>query len=77
MINILGVTFKEFIQKGNVVVGIILASLGVACWLLAPYVAKAIRKTENLKSNDAWLVGLKVAALVSLLIGMILIAVPV
>ncbi len=77
MINILGVTFKEFIQKGNVIIGIILASLGIACWLLAPYVTKAIRKTENLKPNDVWLVGLKVAALVSLLIGMILIAIPV
>ena len=77
MINILGVTFKEFIQKGNVIVGIILASLGVACWLLAPYVAKAVRKTENIKLNDTLLVGLKVAALVSLLMGMILIAIPV
>ena len=77
MINILGVTFKEFIQKGNVIVGIILAALGVACWLLAPYITKAVRKTENVKSNDTLLIGLKVAALVSLLIGMILIAIPV
>ena len=77
MINILGVTFKEFIQKGNVIVGIILASVGVACWLLAPYIVKAVRKTENVKNNDTLLVGLKVAALVSLLIGMILIAIPV
>ncbi|MBQ3502789.1 MAG: hypothetical protein IJA72_03910 [Clostridia bacterium] len=77
MINILGVTFKEFIQKGNVIVGIALAIVGVACWLLAPYITKAVRKTGNVKSNDTLLIGLKVAALVSLLIGMILIAIPV
>lgn len=77
MFNILGVTFKEFIQKGNVIVGIILAIVGVGCWILAPHVTNAVRKNQNVKTNDTLLIGLKVAALVSLLIGMILIAIPV
>ena len=73
---ILGVTFKEFIQKGNVIVGIILAILGVAMWLLAMNVAKSVRRAETVKSNDTVLVGCKVAGLIMLLLGMILIAIP-
>lgn len=73
---ILGVTFKEFIQKGNVIIGIILAILGVGCWLLARNITVAIRKTEVVKPNDAILIGLKVAGLVALLLGMVLIAIP-
>ena len=72
----LGITFSEFIQKTNVIVGIILAILGVACWLLAINVAKAVRKTEQIKPNDAVLIGVKVAGLVGILIGMVLIALP-
>ena len=73
---ILGVTFKEFIQKGNVITGIIFAILGVATWLLAINVAKFVRKNDNIKPNDTALVGCKVAGLVMLLIGMVLIAIP-
>jgi hypothetical protein len=74
--SILGITFKEFIQKGNVIAGIIFAILGVATWILAMNVAKVIRKQEVIKPEDTILVGCKVTGLVLLLIGMILIAIP-
>lgn len=74
---ILGITFKEFIQKGNVIAGIVLAIVGIACWLLAKNVAVAVRKTTQIKSNDTVLIGFKVAGLVGLLLGMVLIAIPV
>ena len=73
---ILGVTFSEFIQKTNVIVGIIISILGVASWLLAIHVAKAVRKTENIKPNDVVLIGCKVTGLIGILVGMILIAIP-
>ena len=73
---ILGITFKEFIQKGNVIIGIILAILGVACWLLATQVAKTIRKSEQIKTNDTVFIACKVVGLVGLLLGMVLIALP-
>ncbi|MFQ6724308.1 MAG: hypothetical protein ACLRFE_03125 [Clostridia bacterium] len=73
---ILGVTFTEFIQKTNVIIGIILAILGVASWLLAINIARAVRKTDAIKPNDTVLVGCKVVGLISLLIGMVLIAIP-
>lgn len=74
--NILGITFKEFIQKGNVIVGLVLAILGVACWLLSRNIAVAVRKTNAIKPNDAVLIGCKVVGLVMLLVGMVLIAIP-
>ena len=73
---ILGVTFSEFIQKTNVIIGIICAILGVAAWLLALSIAKTARKSNNVKSNDAILIGFKVTGLVLILVGMVLIALP-
>ena len=73
---ILGVTFSEFIQKTNVIIGIICAILGVACWLLALSIAKTARKTENVKPNDTILIACKVVGLVLILVGMVLIAIP-
>lgn len=73
---LLGITFKEFIQKGNVIVGIALAIIGVACWLLATNIAKAVRGTTQIQPNDTVLLGCKVTGLVSLLVGMVLIALP-
>ena len=73
---LLGVTFSEFIQKTNVIVGIISAILGVASWMLATHIAKAVRNNEQVDANDTVLVGSKVVGLVLLLIGMVLIALP-
>ena len=74
--RLLGITFNEFIQKGNVIVGIILAILGVATWLLAVNMTRAVRKTNSIKQNDTVLVTCRVIGLVALLIGMVLIALP-
>ncbi len=74
--RLLGITFNEFIQKGNVIVGIILAILGVAMWLLSVNITKAVRKTNAIKQNDTVLVTCRVVGLVSILIGMVLIALP-
>jgi len=74
--NILGITFKEFIQKGNVIIGILLSIFGVACWLLSKNIAQTVRKTKQIKPNDAVLIGCKVLGLVALLVGMVLIAIP-
>ena len=74
--NILGITFKEFMQKGNVIAGIIIAVIGVAAWLLATNIAKFVRKSNDIKPNDAVLLGCKIVGLVSILVGMVLIALP-
>lgn len=73
---ILGITFKEFIQKGNVIFGLVLAVLGVAFWLLAKNITQSVRKTEQIKSNDTVLIAWKVVGLVGVLVGMVLMALP-
>ena len=73
---ILGVTFKEFIKKGNVMIGIALAIAGVACWLMAKNIAQVVRKGEAVKPNDNVLIAWKVVGLVGVLVGMVLIAIP-
>jgi hypothetical protein len=73
---ILGVTFSEFMQKTNVIIGIICAILGIAIWLLALNIAKAVRRTQVIKPNDTVLIACKVTGLVMLLVGMVLIAIP-
>ena len=73
---ILGVTFKNFIQQGNVIIGIILAIIGMACWMLATNIAQVVRKTKEVSGNDTILLGCKIAGLVCLLVGMVLIAIP-
>lgn len=74
---ILGVTFAEFIKRGNVILGIVLAIIGLAMYILAGSIAKAVRKGEEVKPDDKVLVGIKVAGLIVLMVGMILIALPV
>lgn len=73
---ILGITFKEFITKGNVIAGLISSIVGVAIWLLAVNVTKSVRKSDMIKQDDTVLIACKVAGLVMLLIGMVLIAIP-
>lgn len=73
---ILGITFKEFIQKGNVILGLVLAVLGLACILLARSITIAVRHDKTIKSNDSVFVGCTISGLVVLLLGMILIALP-
>ena len=73
---ILGITFKEFIQKPNVIIGIALAIIGVACWLLAKNIAQTVHKTEQVQNNDNVLIGCKIAGLIGLLVGMVLLALP-
>jgi len=74
---ILGITFKEFIKNVNVMAGIVLAIVGLAFCLMAMNITQAVRKTKQIKPNDTLLIGLKVASLVILLLGMVLIAIPV
>lgn len=74
--KLLGLTFNEFIRKGNVIGGIILAIFGVATWLLAVNITRVVRKTSSIKQNDVVLVTCRVIALVALLVGMVLIALP-
>lgn len=73
---ILGIVFKEFVQKGNVIVGLILSILGLACVLLAKSITVNVRHTKAIKSNDTVFMSCSIIGLTVLLLGMVLIALP-
>lgn len=73
---LLGVTFSDFITKVNVIIGIAVCAFGVACFILAKRVAQAVDKTDTVYKSSKSYITTKIAGLVLVLIGMILIALP-
>lgn len=72
---ILGVTFKEFMQRQNVIIGMALAIVGIACLLLSKTVSMAVTKTSKLDKTSKTFIAMQVAGLLLVLLGMILIAI--
>lgn len=73
---LLAVKFTDFIVRFNVIVGIICAAIGLACILLARRVTQAVDKTDSITTSSKTYVACKIAGLILILIGMILIALP-
>lgn len=73
---LLAVKFSEFIVKVNVIVGIILACIGIACILLSKRVTMIVDKTDAVQKTSKVYVGVRVAGVIAILLGMILIALP-
>lgn len=73
---LLAVTFGEFISRWNVIVGIILASLGLAIIFLARNFTKTMEKTDAISKSSKYYIVAKIVGIVVLLIGMVFIAFP-
>lgn len=73
---LLAVTFTEFIVKINVIIGIIIASLGLGAIFLSRRITQMVDKVEIISKSSKTYVISKVVGLVMLLVGMILIALP-
>ncbi len=57
-----------------VIMGIALATLGIALAILSKRVAKAVRKTSELNEDDKIVLGMRVVGLVFALVALILVA---
>lgn len=73
---LLAVKFSEFIVKVNVVIGIIVCAVGVASFLVASNITRAVEKTETVSKSSKVYMACKIVGLVCVLVGMILIALP-
>ena len=73
---LLAVKFSEFITKANVIIGIIVAALGIASMIIASRLSVVIDKSEKVNKSSKSYIACKVAGLVCILLGMILIALP-
>ena len=65
-------SFATVISDPIYIISIILASLGIACALIAKKVTKVVRKTEEVKPDDKLYLLLKLAGLGLILVGFIL-----
>lgn len=73
---LLAVKFSEFIAKTNVIIGIIVAAIGIAGLIIAPRLTAFLDKTETANKSSKSYVTCKAVGIVCLLLGMILIALP-
>lgn len=74
---LLAVKFSEFITKFNVILGIIIAAIGIASIIIAGRLAQVIDKSESVNKSSKSYIICKVVGLVCILLGMILIALPI
>ncbi len=70
--NLLSIDFSRFTQP-NVLVGILLAVIGLACAILAKRVAKAIRKTDKVEEGDKYVLAFKIVGLILMLVALVVI----
>jgi len=73
---LLAVSFSEFISRGNVIIGLVLASLGLACVFLAPRFTQAMEGVDAVSKASKFYIVAKIVGVAVLLVGMILIAFP-
>lgn len=74
---LLAVKFSEFIVKANVIIGIIIAAIGIASIIVAGRLSQAIDKSDKINKSGKTYIVCKVVGLVCILLGMILIALPI
>lgn len=73
---LLAVKFSEFITKFNVILGIIIAAVGIASIIVSPRLSQVIDKSDKVNKASKSYIACKVVGLVCILLGMILIALP-
>lgn len=67
----------EFLLRYTVIVGVVLAAIGVAICMMAKRITIAVRNVDVIDKRDKLYGGLMVAGLSLILAGMIVIALPV
>lgn len=66
------ITFGEALSSPLIIVAIISAAFGIACVMLAKKVAVAVTKNPDVKPDDRTYVGMRIAGLVLIMIGFVL-----
>lgn len=77
MINLLGVTLRQFLSNPLIIVGLILLAIGIATVALAKRITRVGRQTNEVDNNDRMYVTFKVMGLLLMLAGFICVAVDI
>ncbi len=67
----------QFLLRYTVIIGIVLAVIGVALCLTAKRITMAVRKQDEINKNDSLYVALRIVGLCLILVGMIVMVLPV
>lgn len=77
MINLLGKTLEQFVDRPVVIVGLAFIAIGVALAFLARRIARAVRHQNTIASNDRAFLVPKIMGLSIVVLGFLLIAIDV
>lgn len=67
----------EFLLRYTVIIGVIIAIIGVAILISAKRITMAKRKQDEVSKNDPFYTALRMVAICFILVGMIVIALPI
>ena len=77
MIELLGVSLKQFISKPLIAIGLVLIIFGVVAVILAKRISRVARQSDEVSTNDKVYVTLKIIGLLLMLAGFICISVDI
>ncbi len=73
--DMLGRTLVQFLSEPLVIVGLVLVVLGIALVALSARITRAVRHSNEIKSDDKVNMALKLAGLLLILAGLIIISI--
>ena len=77
MINLLGKTLDQFIDRPVVIIGLAFLAMGIALAFLARRIARAVRHQNTIASNDKAFLVPKIMGLSMVVLGFLLVAIDV
>lgn len=77
MINLLGVSLIQFLNKPLIIVGLILLSIGIATCVLAKRITRVARQQDEIDPEDRMYTAFKIIGLLLILAGFICVGVDI
>ncbi len=77
MLNLLGVSFREFINQPLIIVGLILLAFGIAIAVLAKRITRVARQDDVVDPNDRVYTAFKIIGLLLITAGFVCISVDI
>ena len=77
MLNLLGVSFREFLNQPLIIVGLILLAFGIAIAVLAKRITRVARQDDEVDPNDRVYTAFKVIGLLLITAGFVCISVDI
>lgn len=77
MLNLLGVSFREFLNQPLIIVGLILLAFGIAIAVLAKRITRVARQDDEVDPNDRVYTAFKIIGLLLITAGFVCVSVDI